>query len=169
MADLQSAQASAVTILKCSQCPKTIVTAMQNLYQLSTLLTSIVGRMQILLDQVDANAQTDCQHNTSMLTTIFPRQDCVLMSQHQFRLFFRKMVKETILGSATDMEDSTLLGIVNQFEKRQNGWHEDPRMYEEQAKFFGKRSATERAHNCQFRVCYKLIELLRHCIASLDL
>ncbi|KAF2628029.1 hypothetical protein BU25DRAFT_38558 [Macroventuria anomochaeta] len=160
MADLKAALASANAILKCLQCPKQMVTAMQNLLQVGSLLLTLVGRMQTLLAQVDAGVDI----NVGTL-----QDPSVVMNEHQFRLFFRKTLKETILGSHIDTGDSTLLGVMHQFEERQQDWHADPQMYERQAKLFGKRTATNFAHECQSRVCGRLIELLKASISSLEL
>lgn len=79
------------------------------------------------------------------------------------------MLKDSILGFPQDTCDSTLLGVVNQVGRRQEEWHQDPHMYEEQAKMFGKQIATERTHDSPSRVCEGLIDLIRNSIRSLDL
>ncbi|KAF2013450.1 hypothetical protein BU24DRAFT_424462 [Aaosphaeria arxii CBS 175.79] len=193
LADLHSALISALTILRCTQCPRQMATAMQNLYQLSTLLHSIVGRIQTILVHVDASANPrassphaqapeqpnhrDQQHQSQPSpfppppspSILFPGHDTTTMTRHQFRVFFRKFLRDTVLGPPTDTGDTTLMGIMHQFEKRQERWHEDPHMYEEQAKMFGKRTATVNAHDCQSRVCYVLIERIKVAINELDL
>jgi hypothetical protein len=160
MADLKAALVSANSILKCPQCPKQMTTAMQNLLQVGSLLLTLVGRMQVLLAQVDAGVG---------ISAGVWQDPAVVMGDHQFRLFFRKTLKETILGSQKDTGDATLFGIMHQFEQRQQDWHADPQMYERQAKLFGKRTATNFAHECQSRVCERLIELLKASISSLEL
>lgn len=152
-----------------------MVTAVQNLYQLSTLLISLVGRMQTVLLQVDTSAQAGILQDTSGLPYPGPppsaatQSDNAARSEHRFRLSLRKMLKDTILGTHEDTGDATLLGIMNQFENRQKDWHEDPGMYEKQAKMYGKRCATNFAHECQSRSCYTIISTLKASITSLDL
>jgi hypothetical protein len=150
-----------------------MVTAVQNLYQLSTLLISLVGRMQTVLLQVDDSAQAGILQDTSGFclpsSSPLPSLDGGAINEHRFRLFFRKMLKDDILGLQTDTGDTTLLGVMNQFENRQKEWHEDPQMYEKQAKMYGKRTATNFAHECQSRVCYTMISTLKASITSLDL
>ncbi|KAL6704029.1 hypothetical protein ACN47E_008793 [Coniothyrium glycines] len=173
IADIKAALAAAGTILRCHHCPKQMVTAVQNLYQLSTLLISLVGRMQTVLVQVDDGAQTGPLLDSSAFC--YPPSPDSQQSndgrrnEHRIRLFFRKMLKETILGNHDDVGDTTLLGIMNQFENRQKEWHEDPGMYEKQAKMYGKRTATNFAHECKSRSCYTIISTLKASITSLDL
>ncbi|KAL0264080.1 hypothetical protein SLS55_000024 [Diplodia seriata] len=80
------------------------------------------------------------------------------MDEHQFRLFVRGLLKDTVLGSSSDTGDTTLFGVLNQFERRQNAWHADAHMYEKEAKLYGDKSATEHATDHESRVCYKLVE-----------
>lgn len=130
--------------------------------------------MQTVLLQVDSTAQAGILQDTSGFCfpgspPPVPQPDNAARNEHRFRLYFRKMLKDTILGSHEDTGDGTLLGIMNQFENRQKDWHDDPSMYEKQAKMYGKRCATNFAHECQSRVCYTIISTLKASITSLDL
>lgn len=168
LADLHAALESAVQILRCPICPTTVLTAAQNLYQLATLLTTIVSAVHSLLTGVDANALSRGQ-STQWKCLGISLEDYSSTSEHQFRIFFRRHIRDVLLGQSSDLGNTTIFGVLNQFEKRQTAWHEDPYMYEEQARLFGKRSATVRATECEGRVCQTLIQQIRNSINTLEL
>lgn len=168
LASLQAAIPTAIQLLECAQCAGQILAATQNTYQLSTVLISIVDYLRKILVVVDANAQTDSRPEVSSFLNEIPAET-QNMTAHQWRLFLRGWLKANVLGSGADKGASTITAIADRFAERQRKWHDDPAMYEEQAKLFGKCVATEYATDEQSRVCHKLVVQVQNCIKHLEL
>ncbi|MCJ1469103.1 hypothetical protein MMC07_007736 [Pseudocyphellaria aurata] len=122
-------------VVRCKECPKTHVSALQNLMLLSTLLALIVNEYSKLLDHIDGRAAREetivlrmgerFSTETMHLHTGTP--DCPMgfnleLSGAEWCKMARKAVKQAVIGSDHSPRDS-FTSVLEELEQRQNAWH----------------------------------------------
>ncbi|KAF2145724.1 uncharacterized protein K452DRAFT_284090 [Aplosporella prunicola CBS 121167] len=181
---IQRAMATAAAVLKCQQCPKGAASAIQNLHQLSSTLMTIVDcfhRILISIDEeanrvdalgitkpfhiADASAPPEMHTGTSDCPARFGMD----LTGQEWRTMARRVLKTRFVGSASDSDDMSLQGIVTQFERRQNHWHEDPHICRLRAGTYGEQAAARMDSDPEQRICGKMVEHVRGSILGLGL
>lgn len=132
---LEKATALSREVVRCKECPKTHVSALQNLMLLSTLLALIVYEYSRLLAHIDERAAQEetitlrmgerASTETMHLHTGMP--DCPMafnleLSGAEWSKVARKAVKQAVVGSDLSTRES-FTSVVDEMEHRQHGWH----------------------------------------------
>jgi hypothetical protein len=176
---LRSALATTTNVLKCEQCPKQPMTAMQNVMLLTTLLTTITDSYRKLILAIDVEAKRakesgelkgfrvgDNSMERMHLHTGTP--DCPMgfdieLDGEEWRKFARSVVKADVDGSRSGSR--SIMGLANQLDERQRQWHSDPTKEEARKAMTGE--------NCVPREgewsCLKMVDMIRRHIEVLGL
>lgn len=132
---LENATTLSRDVVRCKECPKTHVSALQNLMLLSTLLALIVNEYSKLLDHIDGRAAREetiilrmgerFTTETMHLHTGTP--DCPMgfnleLSGAEWCKMARKAVKQAVIGSDHSTRES-FTSMLDEMEQRQNAWH----------------------------------------------
>lgn len=156
-------------VVNCEYCPKDLFLSLQNTSLLNTLLISIGERFHRLLMAIEdeanraqelglrkrmrvgeQNPETGFMH--SGLPSC-PMSFEVELEASEWRRMARQAVKTDVMGKGGD--GPTFLKVIEDLERRQMRWHEDPEMTNSRVHLFG----AERVHDTS---CKTEFECLRH-------
>jgi len=117
---------------RCKQCPTQYASALQNLMLLSTLLPLIAHEYGKLLAYIDGRASkggtiTFRMAEREHVPGHTGSADCPLgfdleVSAEEWRSMARRIIKKRVMGP----DDISVLGVLNDLERRQRHWHEHP-------------------------------------------
>lgn len=168
------------SVLRCQECRKTYVTAVQNLMLLCTLLTLIGNEYARLLSYVSQRTRTahgkiimrmgEHTPGTDHLHTNTP--DCpmgfsIAMTSEEWGTMVRKAIKTEVLGTEEQLDES-LVGLIDEMEKRQRLWHTVPAQ-DDQDRCQQCESHTQTGGADGDSMCLSLVNSLRRLIQGLDL
>lgn len=178
---LSKATTLARSVLRCPECPKTHVSALQNLMLLSTLLALIVHEHARLLTHIEERAARDPtitlrvaepSSATAHLHTNTP--DCPLgfnltTSAVDWRAMARKAIRQEVLGGPDDpgVQAMSLSHVVQEMERRQKAWHATPQAHERCAECTDSGSDSEPGRNGF--TCLSMIRDINRSLRALDL
>ncbi|KAF2746473.1 hypothetical protein M011DRAFT_82299 [Sporormia fimetaria CBS 119925] len=158
---LRDAMRTALSILKCENCPKQFLSAMQNTQSLLGLLMAIAERFHRILKNIDA--ETDeldrtgekklfrlGDHNPSVQHLHTQTLDCpmgfdILLDGTEWKTLAKKALRAEVIGGGTGVV--TLIALLDQFEQRQEIYHSSH--VEERVSMFGNDNCCNTGdHNC---------------------
>lgn len=140
MGKLTAATTVARDALRCQHCPNSYATALQNMMSLCTLLPLIAHEYGKLLQHIDERSAKGGSISFRMGENSFDQLhlhsgtiDCPMafdmdFSAAEWRAMARKVIRRKVLGGS-DL-DLSLLGLVEELEIRQRGWHANPPLAE---------------------------------------
>jgi hypothetical protein len=143
---------TASTMIHCTKCPTEAFAAIQNMQSLNALLSAIAERFHKVLAGIDAEAvrleQTqgkkafrvgdNSPENRHLHTGTL---DCPMgydlnLDPQNWKQLAKQMLKTEVIGGGHNQ--TPLLGLVEELEKRQHRWHHDTSMHtEERTRLFG--------------------------------
>lgn len=132
---LEKATTLARDVVRCEECPKTHVSALQNLMLLSTLLALIVNEYCRLLVHIDERAAREGsitlrigeRLSTETVHLHTGTSDCPMafnleLSGAEWSKVARKAIKQAVVGSDLSTRES-FTGVVEEMEQRQHSSH----------------------------------------------
>ena len=132
---LEKATTLARDVVRCEECPKTHVSALQNLMLLSTLLALIVNEYSRLLAHIDERAAREEtitlrigeRISTETMHLHIGTPDCPMgfnleLSGAEWSKVARKAIKQAVVGSDLSTRES-FTGVIEEMEQRQHSWH----------------------------------------------
>lgn len=160
----------------CKHCPTQYASALQNLMLLSTLLPLIAHEYGKLLAHVDDRAlkgrpitfrMGEKEQSLENLHRHTGTADCPMafdmdLTAEEWRSMARKAITRNVIGPG----NTSVLGVVDGLEKRQEQWHENPVLTEFQ---HGKDCHKHGPEFGQEHTCLRLLSRVRDAVAALKL
>lgn len=178
---LKKATNLAQVLLRCKECIKKYASAVQNLMLLCTILTLISNEYAVILDHIEKRATSDKtitlrigeqSPETQHLHT--KSHDCpmgfsITLSGEEWGAMARKAIKKEVLGA--EGQESGLLGLVDEMERRQRTWHKMPARADQGrcSTCEGHKDGASSSFEGGSETCLSLVNNVRRCISGLDL
>ncbi|KAL5394816.1 hypothetical protein PMIN04_000383 [Paraphaeosphaeria minitans] len=181
MSRIRPALITASTMINCTKCPTENFSAIQNMQALNTLLSAIAERFHKVLSGIDAEAvrleqtqekksfrvgdnSTENRHLHTGTLDCPMGYDLSLDAQDWKRLA-KQMLKTEVMGGGHNL--TSLLGVVEELEKRQRRWHQDTSMYtEERIKMFGAENMCR--NEGDQAMCLRMMSHIRTMVERMD-
>lgn len=177
---LEKATTLSRDIVRCEECPKKHVWAVQNLMLLSTLFALIANEYSRLLAHIDERVAREETITLRMGERFSPEtlhlhtgtSDCPMgfnldLSGAEWGKITRKAIKQAVVGSDHSPRES-LTGLIEKLEQRQIAWHTKTGQAEqyEQCK---DRVQQERSDTVGPFMCLQIINNIRRSLRALNL
>lgn len=166
LAELHLALTDAAKMMNCFVCPKDILTAQQNVNALCSLFVTIIDSLRRIMCHFDELTRSESSPSALFYSQGVPQQ---AMTGVEYRIFVRNTLRSEIVGTPDDTSQSTLFGLVNYWEKRQEAWHQSPEYYDQQVKMFGQRATMKGTTDKESRFCFRAFCLVKEAIGQLDM
>ncbi|KAM3418693.1 hypothetical protein BST61_g4670 [Cercospora zeina] len=187
---LREAMQAASDVLRCEECPRRFISAVQNTQLLGALLTSIVERFSKVLEHINAETRraqaagesknfTLADLNTSTLHLHTGGLDCsaafsIELSPDEWRKISKRVVRAEVHGPGAGNNCCPyFVGLCEEMECRQDRWHSRPLPKDFPCNGNGLAIGIERDlmksdHDNHEYLCLKMVGFARRLVAMLD-